>query len=343
MQERPTVVDAHDHALAGGDVGDARIRRQRQRRVRGRHRVHVVGLADRRLLAVELAAVPRRDRRVPCSCAASSPARSPGPAPYRAGSRSGAAVPDAAWRPATGPDSAAGPRPVRRPCSTWSTASPASRRGDGAGFCGGVVPHAATSSAHATSAAHCRKSAVKGMLGAQSTIARAPDTMATYLFAWNPALWSWPELPADIRRLKRQGHVDTDWSAGRTRAIEIGSRAFLVRVGVPPKGIFGAGYTLTEPQPAPHWRPEKAALGATTQYLNLRLEALVRAAARHVRRSRDSAVRAFPLGRARVGRARAVDARRRAGGSVGGAARGRDQRRSRGLTTPRPPRLRTCV
>ena len=47
-----------------------------------------------------------------------------------------------------------------------------------------------------------------------------------------------------------------------------------MRVGVPPKGIFGAGYTLTEPQPAPHWRPEKAAAGATTQYLHLRLEAL---------------------------------------------------------------------
>ncbi|MFO1315643.1 MAG: hypothetical protein U1F58_08550 [Burkholderiales bacterium] len=98
--------------------------------------------------------------------------------------------------------------------------------------------------------------------------------MATYLFAWNPSLWTWPELAADIRRLARRGHVDTDWSAGRTRAIEVGSRAFLVRVGVPPKGIFGAGHTLTEPQSAPHWRPEKAAVGATTQYLNLRLEAL---------------------------------------------------------------------
>jgi 5-methylcytosine-specific restriction enzyme A len=98
--------------------------------------------------------------------------------------------------------------------------------------------------------------------------------MATYLFAWNPALWAWPEMPADIRRLRRRGHVDTQWSAGRTRNIEIGSRAFLVRVGVPPKGIFGAGFTLTDPQPAPHWRPEKAAAGATTQYLSLRLEAL---------------------------------------------------------------------
>ena len=98
--------------------------------------------------------------------------------------------------------------------------------------------------------------------------------MATYLFAWNPSLWTWPELAADLRRLRRRGHVDTDWSAGRTRAIEVGSRAFLVRVGVPPKGIFGAGHTLSAPQPAPHWRPEKAAAGATTQYLNLRLEAL---------------------------------------------------------------------
>ena len=98
--------------------------------------------------------------------------------------------------------------------------------------------------------------------------------MATYLFAWNPALWSWPELPSDIRKLKRRGHVDTEWSAGRVRNIEVGSRAFLVRVGVVPKGIFGAGYTLTAPEPAPHWRPEKAAAGAVTQYLNLRLTEL---------------------------------------------------------------------
>jgi len=98
--------------------------------------------------------------------------------------------------------------------------------------------------------------------------------VATYLFAWNPSLWAWPELPADMRRLARRGHLDTEWSAGRTRNIEVGSRAFLVRVGVAPKGLFGAGYTLTEPQAAPHWRPEKAAAGVTTQYLKLRLEVL---------------------------------------------------------------------
>jgi 5-methylcytosine-specific restriction protein A len=98
--------------------------------------------------------------------------------------------------------------------------------------------------------------------------------MATYLFAWNPSLWNWPELAKDIGQLKRRGHYDTEWNSGRVRNIEVGSRAFLIRVGVPPKGLFGAGYTLTAPVPTLHWRPEKAANGATQQRLTLRLESL---------------------------------------------------------------------
>jgi 5-methylcytosine-specific restriction protein A len=98
--------------------------------------------------------------------------------------------------------------------------------------------------------------------------------MATYLFAWNPSLWTWPRLAADVRRVRRRGHVDAEWNAGRTRAIEVGSRAFLVRVGVEPKGIFGAGYTLSEPVAAPHWWPERAARGMMTQRLKLRIDAL---------------------------------------------------------------------
>jgi 5-methylcytosine-specific restriction protein A len=81
-------------------------------------------------------------------------------------------------------------------------------------------------------------------------------------------------MPKDIRQLHRRGHFDTEWNSGRVRNIEVGSRAFLVRVGVPPKGIFGAGHTLTEPVPTPHWRPERAAAGAVQQRLWLRLEAL---------------------------------------------------------------------
>jgi 5-methylcytosine-specific restriction protein A len=98
--------------------------------------------------------------------------------------------------------------------------------------------------------------------------------LATYLFAFNPAIWNWPRLAADIRRLARQGHLDTGWSCGRHRNIEPGSRAFLIRLGVPPKGVLGAGVTLTPPVTGRHWIAEKAAAGITTNRLTLRLEAL---------------------------------------------------------------------
>lgn len=99
--------------------------------------------------------------------------------------------------------------------------------------------------------------------------------MATYLFAWNPKLWPWPELPRLRSRARRRGFVDIDWSSGRTRQIEPGSRAFLIRLGVPPKGVIGSGVTISAPRSALHWREEKAALGTMTNYLDLRLEHLI--------------------------------------------------------------------
>jgi 5-methylcytosine-specific restriction protein A len=98
--------------------------------------------------------------------------------------------------------------------------------------------------------------------------------MATYVFAWNPKLWDWPELPREIRKIATRGHVDVEWASGRVRFIEPGSRAFFVRLGVPPKGLIGAGYTLTAPRTDVHWRREKAKTGTTTNYLRLRLELL---------------------------------------------------------------------
>jgi 5-methylcytosine-specific restriction protein A len=98
--------------------------------------------------------------------------------------------------------------------------------------------------------------------------------MATYVFAWNPRLWGWPELSRERRAIARRGHVDIEWACGRTRAIEPGSRAFFVRLGVAPKGLIGAGYTLSAPWKDAHWLADKAAAGATTHYLKLRLEFL---------------------------------------------------------------------
>lgn len=71
-----------------------------------------------------------------------------------------------------------------------------------------------------------------------------------------------------------RGHVDIEWSSGRVRAIEPGSRAFMVRLGVAPKGIIGAGYTLTAPEPGEHWVEAKAKAGIPGLYLSMRFEVL---------------------------------------------------------------------
>jgi 5-methylcytosine-specific restriction protein A len=47
-----------------------------------------------------------------------------------------------------------------------------------------------------------------------------------------------------------------------------------MRLGVPPKGLIGAGYALSAPWQDVHWLADKAAQGATTHYLKLRLEFL---------------------------------------------------------------------
>jgi len=99
--------------------------------------------------------------------------------------------------------------------------------------------------------------------------------LPTYLFAWNPKLWDWPELPADIRKLARRGYLDIEWSSGRARNVEPGGRAFLVKLGVAPKGIYGAGTVMTPPVERLHWREDKAALGRTTGYVMLRLDTLL--------------------------------------------------------------------
>jgi 5-methylcytosine-specific restriction protein A len=103
---------------------------------------------------------------------------------------------------------------------------------------------------------------------------RQNSIVATYLFAWNPKLWDWPSLTRDRAKLARQGYLDIRWASGRVRAIEPGSRAFLMRLGVAPKGLFGDGVTMTAPTEGVHWREDKRRAGIPALYLRLRLNTL---------------------------------------------------------------------
>ena len=98
--------------------------------------------------------------------------------------------------------------------------------------------------------------------------------MSTYLFAWNPKRWSWNNLDAQIEQVGLSGHADDRWSTGNTKQIPAGSRFFLIRLGVDPKGLVGSGVTLSPPDYGPHWDEEWAASGDETLYCDIRFDYL---------------------------------------------------------------------
>ena len=98
-QNGPRSLIADDDAAPGGDAGHASVARDRQRRVRGGHRVHVVDLAAGGALAVELAAVPAREPALAELRARSARARTPCRRRRRDCSRTGSAARRAAARP----------------------------------------------------------------------------------------------------------------------------------------------------------------------------------------------------------------------------------------------------
>jgi len=71
--------------------------------------------------------------------------------------------------------------------------------------------------------------------------------MKAYLFGWNPIKFKWEDIDYDIKKLKTEGKLEEDWSVASHKTIKPGDRAYVVRVGVEPKGIFASGYISSEP------------------------------------------------------------------------------------------------
>lgn len=65
--------------------------------------------------------------------------------------------------------------------------------------------------------------------------------MKAYLFGWNPLKWPWKDLDKDIEKLSLSGELKDNWSVVSHKSIQPGDRAYIVRVGVEPKGIFASG------------------------------------------------------------------------------------------------------
>jgi len=93
--------------------------------------------------------------------------------------------------------------------------------------------------------------------------------MSTYRFNWNPASWSWIDLPERVREIAETGSTRFRWSTGRSKQPQLGDRVLILRVGSPPKGIVGAGTIVREPYLDRHWEAEKAAQGEQSSFVDI--------------------------------------------------------------------------
>jgi 5-methylcytosine-specific restriction protein A len=93
------------------------------------------------------------------------------------------------------------------------------------------------------------------------------SSMKTILLTWNPRRWHWHDLDAAVAQVANNGSMIGRWSCGNTRSIQIGDRAFLMRLGEYPKGIVGSGWVISAPVEMKHWDDSQAEAGKTALFV----------------------------------------------------------------------------
>ncbi len=100
-------------------------------------------------------------------------------------------------------------------------------------------------------------------------------SMKTYLLAWNPKRWQWEDLARMSQQVKNGNFMSIRWSCGRSKRIKKGDRVFLIRLGEEPRGVFASGIVLAGSYNDEHWDAARAAMGGTTMYVEVQLDALL--------------------------------------------------------------------
>ena len=92
-----------------------------------------------------------------------------------------------------------------------------------------------------------------------------------WLFCWNPKNYSWDSLTDNAARALRGEPQTVRWSC-QSRQVQPGDPAWMLRLGQAPKGIFARGTVVGQPYEDTHYRPERAADGDTTWYVDIELD-----------------------------------------------------------------------
>jgi 5-methylcytosine-specific restriction protein A len=99
--------------------------------------------------------------------------------------------------------------------------------------------------------------------------------MPAYLLTWNPKRFSWDNLGEMSDAVQNGSAVVDSWSCGNNKSIQKGDRVFLIRLGIPPKGIMGSGHVVDDSYTAPHWDAERAEQGEVCRFVDIQFDRLL--------------------------------------------------------------------
>lgn len=86
--------------------------------------------------------------------------------------------------------------------------------------------------------------------------------MPTYLLTWNPEETPWSSFTRGV----------ASWNVGHRKQIPVGSRFFMLRQRVEPRGIFASGYTTGDVYAEKHFRPEARRAGRKARFVPLEID-----------------------------------------------------------------------
>ena len=78
--------------------------------------------------------------------------------------------------------------------------------------------------------------------------------MTTYLLSWNPIVWKWKNIQANIAKVASNGYSEMQWSTGVTKKIKAGDRVFVMKLGVEPRGIVASGWATSDVQQSDNYK-----------------------------------------------------------------------------------------
>lgn len=93
----------------------------------------------------------------------------------------------------------------------------------------------------------------------------------TWLITWNPANWTWDDYEEWCVDTKKGITHEIGWTCS-SKQPAIGVELFLIKTGDKPRRVMVHGHVSKEAYEAPHYDPDKAAAGVTSNHIDVEFD-----------------------------------------------------------------------